>query len=134
MDLKALFRRSTAPKELLGRDAEKKTIQDFLATHLQAKRGGSLYISGCPGSGKTAVFDEALAQILQGKVRSFVCFVLLNSDTNNFATPHVQPIEVKKINCASAQNKKDLQAYQPTRLSLIFSFLYFFFFFSFQTY
>jgi cell division control protein 6 len=74
-DLKAVFRRSTAPKELLGRDNEKKTIRLFLSTHLQAKKGGSLYISGCPGAGKTAVVDEILAEVTHGKVAVVFVFV-----------------------------------------------------------
>ena len=72
--MKAAFKRSTIPKQLLGRDDEKATIKQFLTTHLKAKKGGSLYISGCPGAGKTAVVDEVISTLPLVRVRTVVLF------------------------------------------------------------
>ncbi|ELT90542.1 hypothetical protein CAPTEDRAFT_148720 [Capitella teleta] len=43
------------PDRLLCREAEMKTVNDFLDVHLGDEAPGSLYISGAPGTGKTAV-------------------------------------------------------------------------------
>ena len=52
---------TSLPERLLCREKETQTIQSFLKNHLHARKPGSLYISGAPGTGKTA----CLKQILQ---------------------------------------------------------------------
>ncbi|XP_015741472.1 cell division control protein 6 homolog [Coturnix japonica] len=42
------------PERLHGREREVGTIRQFLRDHLAARRPGSLYIAGAPGTGKTA--------------------------------------------------------------------------------
>ncbi|KAJ2996056.1 AAA ATPase [Globomyces sp. JEL0801] len=59
-DAKALFRRCSTPKKLVGRNTERVSIIQFLENHLLAHKPGSLYISGCPGTGKTALVNEIL--------------------------------------------------------------------------
>lgn len=46
------------PNELLCRDEEKGLIQKFWKNCLENHIGGSLYISGSPGTGKSACVDE----------------------------------------------------------------------------
>ncbi|TPX42280.1 hypothetical protein SeMB42_g05192 [Synchytrium endobioticum] len=57
-EAKSLFRRSSTPKRLVGRDNERQTIIKFWEETVFADKGGSLYISGVPGTGKTALVDE----------------------------------------------------------------------------
>lgn len=45
---------STTPDSLPGRQKELKELEFFIKEHLEEKRSGSLYISGPPGTGKTA--------------------------------------------------------------------------------
>ncbi|KAK7111885.1 cell division control protein 6 homolog [Littorina saxatilis] len=42
------------PEHMVGRDHEIAEIRSFLSTHLEKQSAGSLYISGAPGTGKTA--------------------------------------------------------------------------------
>lgn len=60
-DAKALFRRCTTPSRLVGREIERKTIYDFWEDHAIKGKAGALYISGIPGTGKTAMLDEVIA-------------------------------------------------------------------------
>lgn len=50
------------PDHLVGREQEVADITEFLKTHLEKQSAGSLYISGAPGTGKTAallhIIDE----------------------------------------------------------------------------
>lgn len=55
-----LFKRCVTPKRLVGRVAERARITTFLEMHLLDSRPGSLYISGCPGTGKTALVNEII--------------------------------------------------------------------------
>lgn len=45
---------------LVGRQREMESMKDFLHTHLRAGTSGSLYVSGAPGTGKTACLSQIL--------------------------------------------------------------------------
>lgn len=49
------------PDNLVGRDTEKNKISSFIEKHGTNKVSGSLYISGAPGTGKTACLAQILA-------------------------------------------------------------------------
>lgn len=48
------------PERLVGRDKEMAEIHKFLESHMVARTAGSLYISGAPGTGKTAVLTHII--------------------------------------------------------------------------
>ncbi|KAF9181653.1 AAA ATPase [Haplosporangium sp. Z 767] len=62
-DAKALFRRTTEPQRLVGRATEKDIIQKFCQDHILSTKAGSLYISGQPGTGKTALLKEVMKDL-----------------------------------------------------------------------
>ena len=51
---------NSAPFDIIGRDKEKGLLQSFLSIHINNKTSGSLYISGPPGTGKSATVDHFL--------------------------------------------------------------------------
>lgn len=51
------------PDRLLSREAERETIRSFLEDKVLQRRPGSLYISGAPGTGKTACFNCVLHEM-----------------------------------------------------------------------
>lgn len=51
---------STETQNLPGRETEYAELIDFLETHLENKTSGSLYVSGQPGTGKTACMSKIL--------------------------------------------------------------------------
>lgn len=57
---------ATQPASLIGRDQEMSQIDNFIESHISKKQPGSLYISGAPGTGKTACLTE-LRQNLQNR-------------------------------------------------------------------
>lgn len=59
----------------MGRDHEIAEIRSFLSTHLEKQSAGSLYISGAPGTGKTAA---ALHIIDDFKVGYSQCLISVN--------------------------------------------------------
>jgi Cdc6-like AAA superfamily ATPase len=48
------------PDGLVCREKEKEKVTKFLVQCLKNKNGGSLYISGSPGTGKTALIEEVM--------------------------------------------------------------------------
>ncbi|KAF9974620.1 AAA ATPase [Actinomortierella ambigua] len=62
-EAKSLFRRSAEPHRLIGREAERDVIQTFCRKHMLTAHAGSLYISGQPGTGKTALLKEIMREM-----------------------------------------------------------------------
>ena len=59
-EAKAVLHSST-PSTLLCREKEIESLKTFLETHLERHVPGSLYISGPPGTGKTATLTHILS-------------------------------------------------------------------------
>lgn len=51
------------PERLLSRDTERAAIRRFLEEKLLQQLPGSLYISGAPGTGKTACLKSVLQEM-----------------------------------------------------------------------
>ncbi|XP_058039662.1 cell division control protein 6 homolog [Ahaetulla prasina] len=54
---------TAVPDQLLAREKETGVLQRFLLEHVCRKKPGSLYISGAPGTGKTACLNRALLDL-----------------------------------------------------------------------
>ncbi|KAL2372699.1 cell division control protein Cdc6 [Blastomyces gilchristii SLH14081] len=87
-----LFARSATPGRLVGRDSERQELSSFIQNAVQSRQGGCMYVSGPPGTGKSAMVDE-LCQDLSVDVD-------LKKET----------IKIARINCASMTNSKDIYA------------------------
>ncbi len=81
-----LFSRSADPGQLIGRDDERAQLKGFLDRCGTARPGGCLYVSGPPGTGKSAMINEMTKEA-----------VAANST-----------IRKAYINCMSIKSSKDL--------------------------
>ncbi|KAF2090525.1 cell division control protein Cdc6 [Saccharata proteae CBS 121410] len=57
-DARQLFIRGVQPDRLTGRDNERAELQQFVSTRVEKKSSGCLYVSGPPGTGKSALVSE----------------------------------------------------------------------------
>ena len=80
-----LFSRSSNSGKLIGREDERTELSKFITARLDSKSAGCLYVSGPPGTGKSAFVDEI--------VQEFV-------GESSFA--------LSTINCMSVRSTKDL--------------------------
>ncbi len=55
-----MFRRTAVPSRLIGRGNERMEMMDFWKKHVLKNEPGCLYISGMPGTGKTAMLTEVM--------------------------------------------------------------------------
>ncbi|NXG52225.1 CDC6 protein, partial [Psilopogon haemacephalus] len=71
---------AAVPEHLHGREREAGTIRQFLRDHICGQRPGSLYISGPPGTGKTACLGRVLldckAELAGSKIIVLNCMAL----------------------------------------------------------
>ncbi|KAI9792067.1 MAG: AAA ATPase [Peltula sp. TS41687] len=83
-----LFVRSAHPGRLVGRDDERAELTRFLRDRIKKRTGGCLYVSGPPGTGKSALVNEVLFAELDGREDGCV--------------------KMTQINCMSIRNAKDI--------------------------
>lgn len=69
--------------ELPGREAEAEALYDFFKTHIEKRTVGSMYVSGSPGTGKTAVITKTVEKITEW-VRTENC-----KKKNTVPMPHI---------------------------------------------
>ncbi|KAM7207029.1 cell division control protein 18 [Rhypophila sp. PSN 637] len=82
-----LFSRSADPGQLIGRDEERTKLRGFLHRCTMAKPGGCLYVSGPPGTGKSALVNEVTQEVVAESTGA---------------------IKKAYINCMSIKSSKDL--------------------------
>ena len=66
-----LFARSACPPRLVGRETERKELKKFIQARVLSKEGGSLYVSGPPGTGKSALIQEVCKEFQDAKDMKF---------------------------------------------------------------
>ncbi|KAF2795617.1 cell division control protein Cdc6 [Melanomma pulvis-pyrius CBS 109.77] len=84
-EARQLFVRGSAPTALFGRDEERKELESFISTRTKSKKSGCIYVSGPPGTGKSAFVNE-------------VCSTMGSEKT----------VKTGYINCMSVKNAVDL--------------------------
>ncbi|TPX14190.1 uncharacterized protein E0L32_000584 [Thyridium curvatum] len=84
-----LFSRSSDPGQLIGRDEERAKLQTFLDRCSTSHPGGCLYVSGPPGTGKSAMCNEITTRLAteHGSVRkAYINCMSIKSSTDLFIT------------------------------------------------
>ncbi|CAG9771394.1 unnamed protein product [Ceutorhynchus assimilis] len=78
---------SQFPTEMPGREKEIEEIKEFIAGHLEEGTSGSIYISGCPGTGKTASLNLILDEnyIASQVVKIYINCTAIKSATAVYA-------------------------------------------------
>ncbi len=84
-DARQVFVRSAEPGRLVGRDTEREELNSFLRRGIETNSGRCLYVSGPPGTGKSALIGE-------------VC--------NGFRG--TENVQMAYINCMSVKSSKDI--------------------------
>lgn len=79
-----LFSRGANSGRLVGRDTERERLKSFLEDGVVSQKGGCLYVSGPPGTGKSAMVEE-------------VCHEL-----------DLTTVKIAHVNCASMRGPRDV--------------------------
>ncbi|TID19809.1 hypothetical protein CANINC_003692 [Pichia inconspicua] len=106
---KTLFLRSADPfvfnrHELVGREKEAATIECHLNDCLRTLRSSSIYVSGPPGTGKSAQINASIKKLTDSGT-------LLNKDSNIFLINECginKKVRIVKFNCMSLSNPNEL--------------------------
>jgi cell division control protein 6 len=65
-EARQVFARGSAPTALYGREAERKELDTFISTRTKSKKSGCIYVSGPPGTGKSAFVNEVCQSASSG--------------------------------------------------------------------
>ena len=65
-----LFTRSADPGPMVGREDERRALQTFIQQGIESKSGRCMYVSGPPGTGKSALVSEVCRNPSLGNVRT----------------------------------------------------------------
>ncbi|KAL5340533.1 P-loop containing nucleoside triphosphate hydrolase protein [Aspergillus crustosus] len=79
-----LFARGASSGRIIGREAERQKLALFVEEGMQSRKGGCMYVSGPPGTGKSALVREVLEEI------------------------DLRPSKVAQLNCASMRTARDV--------------------------
>ncbi|KAL2828772.1 P-loop containing nucleoside triphosphate hydrolase protein [Aspergillus cavernicola] len=79
-----LFARGATSGRIVGRDAERQKLVGFIQEGMQSRKGGCMYVSGPPGTGKSALVREVCDEI------------------------DLRSIRVAQLNCASIRTARDV--------------------------
>lgn len=80
-----LFAQNETPTKLIGRDAERSELATFISQAIKCRSGGSIYVSGPPGTGKSALVQEVTKDVA--------------------LTPN---LKVSVVNCVGVSSSKDI--------------------------
>ncbi|KAF2854500.1 cell division control protein Cdc6 [Plenodomus tracheiphilus IPT5] len=70
-EARQVFARGSPPTALFGRDAERTELETFILTRTKSKKSGCIYVSGPPGTGKSAFVNDVSSTIAaKGSVRT----------------------------------------------------------------
>ena len=81
-----LFAQNGSPTKLIGRDAERTELATFISQAVEIRSGGCIYVSGPPGTGKSALVEEITKDL--GMTLS---------------------LKTSLVNCVSIKSSKDIQ-------------------------
>lgn len=84
-EARQLFARGNAPTALFGREAERRELESFVSSRVESIKSGCIYVSGPPGTGKSAFVSEVC--------RSF---------------ESEESVKTAYINCMSAKDERDI--------------------------
>ncbi|KAL4797238.1 putative cell division control protein Cdc6 [Aspergillus venezuelensis] len=79
-----LFARGASSGRIIGRDAEREKLSSFITDGIRTRSGGCMYVSGPPGTGKSALVREVLEGI------------------------DLKSVRAAQINCASMRTARDV--------------------------
>ncbi|KAL3463142.1 P-loop containing nucleoside triphosphate hydrolase protein [Aspergillus heterothallicus] len=65
-----LFARGASSTRIVGRDMEREKLASFVQNGMKTLKGGCLYVSGPPGTGKSALVKEVMDELDLGSVRT----------------------------------------------------------------
>lgn len=65
-----LFSRGANSGRLVGRDTEREKLKSFIEDSVELQKGNCLYVSGPPGTGKSAMVEEVCQELELSSVRS----------------------------------------------------------------
>lgn len=113
---------TSLPQRLLSRDGEQAAIRSFLHETLLQKQPGSLYISGAPGTGKTACVKCVLKDMKVRKPavslhRHTVAAVDVNASCASFQHD-LNTVQTVIINCMSVRSSLSIFAVLAATLKL----------------
>ena len=66
-EARQIFTRSTNPGRIFGRETERQELETFVSSRLEKKKSGCLYISGPPGTGKSALVASVVGEFEESK-------------------------------------------------------------------
>ncbi|XP_011505578.1 PREDICTED: cell division control protein 6 homolog [Ceratosolen solmsi marchali] len=109
------------PDNLIGREVELTKLEDFLQDHLDKRSSSSLYVSGLPGTGKTASLSNIISK---SKFKNAFKIIYVNCTTMKSASTIYSKIieELNLNNQRPIKNKKDtIEKYltQPHKMLLL---------------
>ncbi|KAF2740565.1 cell division control protein Cdc6 [Polyplosphaeria fusca] len=98
-EARQLFVRGSAPAALFGRDEERKELETFISTRTKAKKSGCIYVSGPPGTGKSAFVNEVCSSVAGAEAvkTGYVNCMSIKNATDLYRTLLEELVDITKV-------------------------------------
>ncbi|XP_068668798.1 cell division control protein 6 homolog B-like isoform X2 [Aristolochia californica] len=101
--LKEALHVSIAPSSILCREEEQKRVFEFCQHRIQKENGGSLYVCGCPGTGKTLSVEKVKEKLVTW------------AKDGGFMVPDIMSINCTSLVSSSEIFDKIVESYHPRK-------------------
>ncbi|KAF2280969.1 cell division control protein Cdc6 [Westerdykella ornata] len=97
-EARQLFARGSAPSALFGRDAERNELIAFISSRIKAKKSGCIYVSGPPGTGKSAFVNDACRETqTEGVKTAYVNCMSIKNAVDLFRTLLEEFVDITEV-------------------------------------
>ncbi|RKF80019.1 Cell division control protein 18 [Golovinomyces cichoracearum] len=105
-----MFSRCSEPGPLVGREDEREQLSSFIQSCVSTKSGGCIYVSGPPGTGKSALVSEVMGNFRESKTILKLCINCMSIRTSKDLVSHLLEAFCDNVSAYEGQEVETMES------------------------